>query len=399
MIQGEITLDGSKSISNRILIIRSLCEEDFAIHRLSTSDDTNALIAGLKSQETTIDIGAAGTTMRFLTARMACMQGRKTILTGSERMKQRPIGVLVDALRSLGAKINYLENEGFPPIEIEGQQLSGGRLEISAGISSQYLSALLMIASSLEQGLELVLLGELVSRPYLEMTLKIMEQMGVKHEWIGQSIIVPAQKYQAKEFTVEADWSAASYHYALAALADKVDLQLNGLFEESTQGDSVLASMMQHFGIETKFTESGIHLSKQNKEIQVFNYDFIECPDLAQTLVVLCAALGIEGHFSGLQTLAIKETDRTLALQTELAKMQGVFKESEKGWKLHTGKLKNDGTIAIDTYHDHRMAMAFAPLAMVFDTPLTIKDPQVVTKSYIRYWEDLQQLGFQIAEV
>lgn len=412
-IEGEIKLAGSKSISNRVLIIQSLCKDDFEIKNLSTSDDTIALQKGLsqnhdnQDKTVTIDVGHAGTTMRFLTALMATKDGYKTILTGSERMQQRPIGVLVDALRELGADIEYVKNEGYPPMQITGKKLDGGQIKISAGVSSQYLSALLMIAPSLENGLEMELVGDLVSRPYLEMTLKIMEVFGVKHQWEGQNISVAAQKYQATDFVVEADWSSASYLYAMVAFSENAKLTIDGLHKVSTQGDSVLHKMMERFGVQTKFGDNCIYLSKEKDSISDdVSIDFIECPDLAQTIAVVCAGNKVNAEFSGLQTLAIKETDRTAALQTELAKINCQFVESDTSthsklanakWVLDAQKTDFTKKISVATYHDHRMAMAFAPLAMILDNGVTIEDPEVVTKSYIRYWEDLEKLGFNIS--
>lgn len=403
-IVGEITLAGSKSISNRALIIRALCEESFPIHRLANAKDTQLLDSLLKSEKIIRDAGAAGTTFRFLTAYLA-MQPDTQILTGSERMKKRPIGVLVDALRKLGADIEYLEEEGYPPLQINAPQDLGKthRLSISAGTSSQYISALLMIAPVLPRGLELTLEGDIVSRPYIEMTLALMRYFGVQSRWDGHTIKIAPQDYQAKEFTVEADWSAASYYYALAAFADELDLQLNGLFKDSAQGDAVLSSMMERFNIKTEFNAHGIHLTKNNNALPpVFEYDFIECPDLAQTLAVICAGLGVHGVFTGLQTLSIKETDRIAALKNELGKVQAFLsklpekfsKSSGKQYYQVEGKAVVEGAPAFATYEDHRMAMAFAPLAMF--GAIQIEEPSVVEKSYPDFWRDLEKLGFKV---
>ncbi len=400
-IEGVIRLDGSKSISNRVLIIRALSGQDFEIDNLSTSDDTQAMLKALnqgKGSSATIDVGAAGTTMRFLTAYLSNKVG-EWVLTGSERMKQRPIGVLVNALRTLGADIEYIEAEGYPPLKVKGKQMLGGKVEINAEVSSQYLSALLMIAPVLANGLELQLEGDLVSKPYLMMTLKMMKYFGVESEWRKeQSIFVGSQAYQGQSFFVESDWSAASYHYALAAFGDVVDLRLEGLLEESLQGDSVLSSIMQHFGVETTFGDKVVHLTKMDKALEGFQYDFVECPDIAQSLAVVCTGLEVKGVFSGLVTLSIKETDRTAALQEELAKFGVSFYEKQEGeWHLgFMGKsisLKRE-EVEVKTYHDHRMAMAFAPLAMCTE-PFRVEDPMVVTKSYPSFWEDLRQLGFE----
>lgn len=404
-IVGEITLAGSKSISNRALIIRALCEENFPIHRLANAKDTQLLDSLLKSEKIIRDAGAAGTTFRFLTAYLA-MQPDTQILTGTERMKKRPIGVLVDALRKLGADIEYLEEEGYPPLQINAPRDLGKthRLSISAGTSSQYISALLMIAPVLPRGLELTLEGDIVSRPYIEMTLALLRYFGVQSRWDGHTIKIAPQDYQAKEFTVEADWSAASYYYALAAFADELDLQLNGLFKNSAQGDAVLSKMMEKFNIKTEFNEHGIHLTKNNNALPpVFEYNFIECPDLAQTLAVICAGLGVHGVFTGLQTLSIKETDRIAALKNELSKVQAFLsklpekfsKNSGKQYYQIEGRAMFDDTPIFATYEDHRMAMAFSPLAMF--GKIQIEEPNVVEKSYPDFWQDLERLGFKVA--
>ncbi|MCC6724250.1 MAG: 3-phosphoshikimate 1-carboxyvinyltransferase [Saprospiraceae bacterium] len=405
-IQGDIRLDGSKSISNRALIIRALCGQHFEIKNLSTSRDTQLMQQLLAADGETLDAGAAGTTFRFLTAYLAAHTDRPRTLTGTERMKQRPIRLLVDALRTLGANIEYLENEGYPPLRIgpHGGLGSDNRLSIPADTSSQYLSALLMIAPTLPNGLELTLVGNLVSRPYLEMTLRMMTYFGIGHEWEGDVIRVRHGSYEPKEFTVEADWSAASYHYALAALSDTCDLRLHGLFEDSWQGDSALPEMMRAFGVETKFEGQTAHLTKLAGAAAkpFFEWDFLPCPDIAQTLAVVCGAMGVQGLFTGLETLRIKETDRIAALQNELAKVQvwlsklpdRFWKKSENEYFIVDGKGVVEGTPIFATYEDHRMAMAFAPLAMLGE--VGIEEPKVVDKSYPAFWEDLKKLGFSI---
>ncbi len=400
-IVGRIALDGSKSISNRALIIRALSGQDFPIDHLSTSKDTTTMLALLAQDAGTYDTGAAGTTFRFLTAYLALQEGSQ-ILTGSERMKQRPIGVLVDALRQLGAKIEYLEQEGYPPLQIDAPQIGSNRhLKISAGTSSQFISALLLIAPSLPNGLELELEGTIVSRPYIEMTLALMGHFGVRHEWNDAIIRIAPQTYQANSFRVEADWSAASYYYAIAAFAEELDLQLDGLDAQSLQGDSVLVQMMENFGIKSTFNETGVHLSREGQPKPMFEWDFIRCPDIAQTLAVICGGLGVSGLFSGLETLSIKETDRIAALKQELAKVQVSFarlpdrfaQRSDKTYYMVEGKAQMaDPTFA--TYEDHRMAMAFGPLAMY--GPINVEEPGVVVKSYPEYWEDLAKLGFKV---
>jgi 3-phosphoshikimate 1-carboxyvinyltransferase len=402
-LKGEITLAGSKSISNRALIIRALCDTQFPIDKLANAKDTDLLQALLASTEDIRDAGAAGTTFRFMTAYLSTQAGSQ-ILTGTERMKQRPIGVLVNALRTLGAQITYLEKEGYPPLQIGPPVAFGAnqRVQISAGTSSQYISALLMIAPTLPHGMELELVGHIVSRPYIEMTLALMAYFGIKHTWEGNLIRIEAQKYQPRPFVVEADWSAASYYYAMAAFADEVDLQLNGLFEESVQGDAVLADFMPAFGVKTTFNQHGIHLSKTGQSLDaLFDYDFLLCPDLAQTIAVVCAGKGVTGRFTGLETLRIKETDRIAALENELAKV-GVKVEAEPiaADGLEYFRIKGQALVAAPppefaTYEDHRMAMAFAPLA--FFGPVKVHEPEVVVKSYPDFWRDLERLGFVVA--
>jgi len=397
-IKGEIDLAGSKSISNRALIIQALCEEKFDIHRLANAKDTETLEALLSSGSDVLDVGPAGTTFRFLTAYLSLQKGTQT-LTGSERMKKRPIGVLVDALRILGAEIDYLENEGYPPLLIkDANPFTSNEISIPSNVSSQYISALLLIAPTLENGLELNLVGKIVSRPYIQMTLNLMAYFGINYTWEGQKIIVKHQKYEAKPFTVEADWSAASYYYAIAAFAnDDLDLQLNGLFEDSVQGDAVIAKIGEKFGIKSVFNEKGVHLSKvENFKAKSFEFDFLECPDIAQTVAVMCGGLAVNAQFFGLETLKIKETDRVVALYQELKKVKVDFIEQENESCKVSGKATFDEIIQFPTYEDHRMAMAFAPLAMFHE--VTIEEPKVVEKSYPDFWKDLEKLGFEIIE-
>lgn len=399
-IVGEITLAGSKSISNRALIIRALSGQDFELKHLANAKDTILLNGLLQSDGATFDAGAAGTTYRFLTAYLS-MQSGTQVLTGTDRMKQRPIGVLAEALKSLGAEIEYLEKAGYPPLKIGAPQQFGqnNKVQIAANTSSQYISALLMIAPTLPNGLVLELMGKIVSRPYIEMTLNLMAYFGVHHTWDGQVIQISPQKYTGKPFTVEADWSAASYYYIMAAFADEVDLQLNGLFENSVQGDAVLAEMMTHFGVQTQFNAKGIHLSKQAPVASKdFAWDFLRCPDLAQSIAVICAGLDQKGTFDGVETLRIKETDRIDALQVELGKLK-VAIHAEKGSEGResfqiNGKATFNKTPVFETYEDHRMAMAFAPLAMFH--PISIEDPMVVVKSYPDFYKDLEVLGFEV---
>lgn len=397
-VKGKIDLAGSKSINNRALIIRALCNEYFPIQRMANAKDTETLQRLLASKSDVLDAGPAGTTFRFMTAFLSLQEGTQT-LTGSERMKQRPIGVLVEALRTLGANIEYLENDGYPPLKIHAPNpLTVNQLSIPASVSSQYISALLMIAPTLENGLELTLTGKIVSRPYIQMTLNLMAYFGVNHEWKGNMISVKPQQYQPREFTVEADWSAASYYYAIAAFAnDDLDLQLDGLFENSVQGDAVIAKIGEHFGIQSQFNETGVRLTKVKNHTQSdFNYNFLECPDIAQTLAVICGGLGVKGEFSGLETLKIKETDRVAALNAELAKAKVNFEELSFDTCKIEGKATFDATPQFPTYEDHRMAMAFAPLAMLHE--VLIEAPKVVEKSYPDFWKDLESLMFECFE-
>ena len=399
-LRGSIVLPGSKSVANRALIIHALSYSPYPIENLSESDDTRVMEQVFNSNTNVFDIGHAGTAMRFLTAFLAQIVGEWTI-TGSDRMKQRPIGILVDALNKLGARIEYLENEGFPPLKIFGSHLKGCVLELDGSVSSQYISALLMVAPTMEGGLTLRLKNKITSRPYIEMTLKLMEQFGVKHVWKGNEIRIAEQSYKARPFSVEADWSGASYWYEMAVMADELDLELIGLTTESLQGDAQIAKWFEQLGIDTVATEKGSRLEKNGKLLpKNLNLNFIENPDVAQTFAVLCVMKQIPFHFTGLETLKIKETNRIAALQDELAKFGAQITEP-----VH-GELKWDGTFSlekqatpeIETYHDHRMALAFAPACQVFG-PVAILDPMVVTKSYPGYWEDLKKVGFEVKEV
>lgn len=405
-IKGTIELDGSKSISNRALIIQALTENPKPIHHLSTSNDTVALQSILKSEGEVYDTGAAGTTFRFLTAYLAA-SGKSCILTGSERMKQRPIGELVNALRILGANITYLGHEGYPPLKFEPAPLTKSHeLHIASHISSQFISALLLIAPTLPKGLILHLEGDMVSRSYIELTLEVMKTYGADYQWNGNKIIVPAQTYKGTEFTVESDWSAASYYYSIAAIAQESTLHLTGLNEESFQGDAVVPELYKAFGIETNYDDGTIILTKSTNGLhESFDHNFILCPDIAQTIAVTCGALGVQGLFSGLQTLSIKETDRIAALVTELGKLGVNFSKMPAKLSPLTGeeyfylggKASFPETISFPTYEDHRMAMSFAPLAVLH--PIIIEEPEVVSKSYPKFWVDLERLGFTIKEV
>ncbi len=406
-IIGAIELESSKSISNRVLIIRALCENNFDIQRLSGAKDTQTLLKLLSQLENeTFDAGHAGTTFRFMTAFLATQQGSQ-IMTGSERMQQRPIGELVNALNTLGADIEYLKNEGYPPLKINAPNDFGknNALSIPASVSSQFITALLLIAPTLPNGLNLTLEGNIVSRPYIEMTLALMQYFGVENTWEGNLIQIKPQPYIAKDFTVESDWSAASYYFIMAAFADNLDLELIGLQENSLQGDSVIVEMIKDFGVKTEFSSNGLRLSKSgDNNADAFEWDFLKCPDIAQSLAVICAGTGVQGLFSGLETLRVKETDRIAALKNELAKVNAFFmplpkrfsQKSEKEFFMVEGKADWEQTPVFATYEDHRMAMAFAPLAMF--KPIDIEHPQVVEKSYPEFWKDLEVLGFEVTK-
>ncbi|WP_205502914.1 3-phosphoshikimate 1-carboxyvinyltransferase [Rufibacter psychrotolerans] len=395
VVRGRVTLPASKSEANRALIIRALSGKEFPIHNLSDANDTqllNRLLSTPAGEEVSAE--DAGTVMRFLTAYYAAT-GQKLVLTGTPRMCQRPIGVLVDALRQLGAQIEYLGQEGYPPMKMNGFEPSGtNQLIVRSDISSQYISALLMIGPLLPDGLELTLEGKISSEPYIRMTLAQMAHFGVQATFEGQKISVPRQEYQAKEYTVESDWSAASYWYSIAALAPEADLFLPALRQDSLQGDSVLPTLMAPFGVQTRFTPEGVQLTKQPVQERLERIDFFACPDLAQTVAALAAGLGVEVEMTGLESLRIKETDRIAALQAELVKVGAELKETEPDiFKVFlTNQPKNEASI--HTYEDHRMAMAFAPLAL--KQPLVIEEPKVVRKSYPRYWDELQKAEFQV---
>jgi 3-phosphoshikimate 1-carboxyvinyltransferase len=393
-INGEVNLTASKSESNRVLIIRALCEEHFPIHNLAAAKDTETMINLLADNGTVKDVGPAGTTMRFLTAFYANTPG-KWVLTGSERMRNRPIAILVDALESLGAKIKYLEKEGCPPMEIEGGNLKGGKISIDGSVSSQYLSALLLIAPTLEGGLEMELTGKIASIPYLKMTLALIAEFGAKYSFEKNIIKIEQGKYEAKEFTVEADWSAASYWYQIAALADEANITLKGLKEVSLQGDAAIVNMFDSFGVKSTFEGNQVTLKKTNSTTaERFDYDFSDCPDVAQTLAATIAGLNIKGHFKGLESLRIKETDRIAAIKKELEKFGAsidILPEDEL--KINNGILNSfDGII--ETYDDHRVAMSIAPLCLTVNS-IEIEEPGVVAKSYPNFWKDLAEKGLK----
>ena len=398
-INTSIHLPASKSISNRALIINALSYNPYPIQNLSDSDDTVVLAKALYSNQSKFDIGHAGTAMRFLTAFLAKIVGEWEI-TGSERMQQRPIKILVDALIKLGAKIEYLKNDGCPPLKIYGSHLSGQTLELDGSISSQYISALLLIAPTIENGLTLKLKGNITSQSYIKLTLELMAQFGVQYLWEGNKITVPEQKYFPMDFTCEADWSGASYWYQILSLAKSGEVLLENLKLNSLQGDANISIWFEQFGVFSTQQENGVLISKkENIQPQKLELDFIENPDIAQTLACLCVAKKIPFHFTGLKTLKIKETDRIAALQNELKKLGAQLIEPQNGELEWNGEiLEKEENPLIETYHDHRMALAFAPLVLSGNT-LKVNDPMVITKSYPGFWSDLKKINVEISEI
>jgi 3-phosphoshikimate 1-carboxyvinyltransferase len=383
-------LPASKSISNRVLIMNALAGKNSKLRNLSDANDTQLMLKLVNSADPVIDVEDAGTTMRFLTAYFAITNQRKT-LTGTHRMKERPIGILVNALRTLGVEITYPEKDGFPPVQLQGfKEQKVNTIRIRGDVSSQFISALMMVAPILPQGLTLELEGKIGSRPYIEMTASLMKQFGVESDFTGNRITVRPQHYASGEFTVESDWSGASYWFALVALAENAEILLPRISLTSLQGDRVIVDIMKNLGVDAKMQGDKLKLSK-TPNTRNFSWDFTHCPDLAQTVAVVCAAKGVEADFTGLESLRIKETDRIAALQTELGKIGAQLQElSNESWKLIPSK-KLPGSAYFNTYKDHRMAMAFAPLATLMD--VTIENPEVTRKSYPRYWDDLKTVG------
>lgn len=417
-IRTSIQLPASKSISNRALIIHALGKGDCLPENLSDCDDTRVMVKALTEGGDTIDILAAGTAMRFLTAYFSITPGQR-ILTGTARMQQRPIQLLVDALRQLGADIAYTNREGFPPLRIRGKEPNNcelknceqevceqgkketlcSELTLQGNVSSQYISALLMIGPMLPHGLTLHLSGNIISRPYIDLTLQLMGEFGAKAEWTSESTItVHPQPYHSVPFTVESDWSAASYWYEMAALSEEAEIELTGLFPNSYQGDSRGRELFSQLGVETAFTPHGVKLTKSGQRVERMEADLVDIPDLAQTFVVTCALLNIPFRFTGLQSLKIKETDRITALRNELRKL-GYAIEEENDSVLYWNGERCEAEVSplIATYEDHRMAMAFAPAALCCPS-VRIAHPHVVSKSYPRYWDDLRQAGFRMEE-
>lgn len=405
-IQATINLPASKSISNRVLMIHALAGGDTLPDNLSDCDDTEIIIRALAAMPYEIDIKAAGTAMRFMTAYLSVTEG-KHLLTGTDRMKRRPIAPLVNALRYLGADIRYAGETGFPPLIINGKTLEGGRLEVPGNISSQYISALLMIGPALKEGLELHLMGEIISRPYIDLTLWTMQEFGAEAEWTDMDIItVRPQVYKSHPYLIENDWSASSYWYEMLALqgASGSSIKLKGLTDGSKQGDSVVKYLFSLLGVKTTFDnkEEGrpttVTLTRHRCLLPRLDYDFTGSPDLAQTFVVTCALLDIPFTFTGLASLKIKETDRIEALKAEMKKLGYLIKDENNNTLRWEGERCTPSLQPIDTYEDHRMALAFAPAACRFPG-LRINNPGVVSKSYPHYWDDLRKAGFNIEEV
>lgn len=396
-INTTIKLPASKSISNRALILKAMAMDNTPIQNLSDCDDTLVMIDAFSLTSNLIDVKAAGTSMRFLTAFLAHLPG-EWIITGTERMKERPIHVLVDALISLGARIEYLGKIGCPPLKIKGSAMEGGEIHLSGGVSSQFISALLMVAPNMRKGLVIHLEGNVISKPYIKLTLGMMKEFGVNARWEGNTIYINPDIYKPTNYLVESDWSAASYWYSMVSLANKAEVELKGLFKDSMQGDSKVAELFLDLGVETEYTADGVKLRKTDRIVKKMFHDFVNEPDLAQTFVVACCMLNIPFLFTGLQSLKIKETDRIEALKKEMKKLGYVILDRENSIMEWDGeRCEPTENAAIKTYEDHRMAMAFAPAAFKLPS-LNIAEPHVVSKSYPAFWEDLTEIGFKIEE-
>lgn len=406
IFNASIDLPSSKSISNRALIISALSKSNIPPERISDCDDTEVMLKALHTDSELVDVGAAGTSMRFLTAYFAATEGEH-ILTGTERMKQRPIGFLVEALRHLGADIEYMEQEGYPPLRIKGKPLDGGSIEMQGNVSSQFVSALLMIAPILRNGLELKMNDGIVSRPYIDLTLWMMREYGADADWTeSDTITVKPAPYKPRHYVIESDWSSSSYWYEAVALSDNPEttIRLNGLTDGSMQGDSIVRYIFSMLGVKTMFETrernklTTVTLKKQQRVLSRIDYDFVNAPDLAQTVVATCALMNIPFRFSGLASLKIKETDRIEALKKELLKLGYVIRDENNDTLVWDGERCQPTGEPIYTYKDHRMAMAFAPLA-IKTKGIEINDPHVVTKSYPQFWDDMRSAGFQIEEL
>lgn len=396
-LNAQIAVTGSKSETNRLLLLQALFP-NITLANTSNSDDSEVMQKALKGNDEVIDIHHAGTAMRFLTAFFAVNEGREVVLTGSARMQERPIKVLVESLEQLGAIISYEKEVGYPPIRIKGQKITASKVNIPANVSSQYISALLLVAPELENGLELTLQGEITSVPYIKMTLALLNDLDIKTSFEGNVIkVFPKAAVEPKEMTVESDWSSASYFFSLVALSETASITLRSYKETSLQGDSALIEIYKKMGVETHFDGNKMTLTKvpDFKFVDV-NFELNNTPDIAQTIVVTCLGLGISCHLSGLHTLKIKETDRLEALRIELTKLGATISVTNDSLTLVASNSINSN-IKIATYNDHRMAMAFAPLAL--KVPIIIENAEVVSKSYPDFWEDLKSLDFNIREL
>ncbi|MFT4737612.1 MAG: 3-phosphoshikimate 1-carboxyvinyltransferase [Cyclobacteriaceae bacterium] len=390
-LQGSIKLSSSKSESNRVLIMRALAAESFDLSNLSDARDTETMQRLLLEQNAIWDVLDAGTTMRFCTALLA-INGTNVTITGTDRMKQRPIKLLVDALNKLGASIEYLEEEGYPPLRINKiSQQKTDNISIPGNISSQYVSALLMIAPSLPLGLSIQLSGEIFSRPYIDMTLGLMARFGIKATWEEHQVIeIQSQQYVSNDYQVESDWSGASYWYSMVGMIPGSELLLQGLRADSFQGDQKIAEIMEQLGVKTTYVPEGALLQHTTTSAEILQIDFRRCPDLAQTVMVVAAMKGCKLTMTGLESLKIKETDRVAAMAQELRKIGGTLSEIGDTWHMEPGEIP-ELISAIETYEDHRMAMAFAPIGLM--KPITIEEPDVVKKSYPKFWEHLASVG------
>ncbi|WNM20040.1 3-phosphoshikimate 1-carboxyvinyltransferase [Flavobacterium capsici] len=395
--KSSLNITGSKSETNRLLLLQALFPE-LKLENISISDDSVVMQKSISRSQKVVDIHHAGTAMRFLTAYFAIKENSDVVLTGSSRMKQRPIKFLVDALQQLGAEINYVENENYPPIRIKGKKLTKNKVTLKANVSSQYISALLLIAPKLENGLELVLEGEITSIPYIRMTLALLNEIGIETSFENNIIKVNSKlKTQNPEVKIESDWSSASYYYSIVALSQiGTQIILSNFKKNSFQGDSILVEIYKSFGVETTFVENQIILEKKEYKCSSVKLNLIESPDIAQTIAVTCFGLGVGCRLEGLHTLKIKETDRLEALKKELSKLGAMVFTTDSILQIAPStRIKEN--ISIKTYQDHRMAMAFAPLAL--RTNLIIEDSEVVSKSYPTFWDDLKQIGFEIEEI
>jgi 3-phosphoshikimate 1-carboxyvinyltransferase len=396
-LQGQIAVTGSKSETNRLLLLQALFP-NITLANTSNSDDSEVMQKALVGNEEIVDIHHAGTAMRFLTAYFAVKEGREVVMTGSSRMQERPIKILVETLAQLGVEISYLKEEGYPPIRIKGKKITASKVTLAANVSSQYISALLLVAPKLKNGLELTLEGEITSIPYIKMTLALLNDLEIQTSFEGNVIkVYPKAEVVAKEMVVESDWSSASYFFSLVALADTASITLSSYKENSLQGDSELVSLYEKLGVKTTFQDNKMTLVKQeNFKFETVNFELNNTPDIAQTIVVTCLGLGIGCHLTGLHTLKIKETDRLEALRIELTKLGANISVTNDSLTLVATNTINPN-VKIATYNDHRMAMAFAPLAL--KVPIIIEEAGVVSKSYPDFWKDLTNLGFETSEI